>query len=274
MPALTKIRFSAKISKQAPIEKVPAGKRLLKMIDAKNFRAELSRIFGENGLGSMLSFGKADKLLALTEHLTAENEKYNLTAITDPIKIILNHYADSAAILKFIPKGSKIIDIGCGAGFPSLPAAILRDDLNITSIDSIAKRIEFVKSAAKICGLSNLRAECMRAEDGGKDTQMRERFDIAVSRAVAELRILSELALPYVKVGGCLIAMKGRNAENEARDAKRSISMLGGELKAVEKAEVRGGEEPLEHRAVIIYKKSKTPSAYPRPYAQISKKPL
>ena len=243
-------------------------------INEQYFKAELSRVFKENGLGALINLEKSEKFLELTKRMLTENEKYNLTAITDPDKIILNHYADCASLAAKLPKGASIIDVGCGAGFPTLPLAIVRDDLKIFAIDSTAKRIAYVEESARLLGLSGVKCAVMRAEDGAKSAELREKFDFATARAVAEMRVLCELCLPYVKVGGAMIAMKGKNAEFELSAAKRAIAILGGKDAKVESLTLTGKDEVLTHPLIIIEKKTKTPPTYPRPYAQISKKPL
>ena len=152
--------------------------------------------------------------------------------------------------------------------------AILRPDVTILAIDSTAKRIGYVNETAELLGLKNVTAIAMRAEDGGKNSEYRERFDIVTARAVAEMRVLSELCLPYAKVGGQFIAMKGKNAEFELQGAKKAISMLGGRDVKVEEISLKGATETLTHPLIIINKKERTPQNYPRPFAQISKKPL
>ncbi len=243
-------------------------------INEQSFKAELSRVFKENGLASLLSMEKSEKFLMLTKRMLTENEKYNLTAITDPSKIILNHYADCATLAARLPKGAKIIDVGCGAGFPTLPLAIVREDVEILAMDSTAKRIAYVEESAKLLGLTNVKAIAMRAEDGAVKPEYREKFDFATARAVAELRILCELCLPYVKVGGQMIAMKGKNAEFELSNSKKAMAILGAKGVKVEDIKLTNGSEELTHPLIIIDKKSKTPDAYPRPFAKISKKPL
>lgn len=244
-------------------------------INEKEFTSELMRVFKENGMGKLLNTDKCKKLYALAERLVTENEKYNLTAITDTEGIILNHFCDSAALSELLPAGARIIDIGCGAGFPTLPLAIVREDLNIFAVDSTAKRVNYVKESAELLGISNVNTACMRAEDGARLPEYRESFDFATARAVAEMRVLCELTLPYVSVGGALIAMKGKNAEYELSSAAKAISILGGKLKETKKLTLKNGaKEPLTHPLIVITKKNKTPAAYPRPYAQISKKPL
>ena len=243
-------------------------------LDKQSFISLLTKTFRENGMGGLLSKESAEKLYQLTERMLEENEKYNLTAITEPKKVILHHYADCATLSSRLPKGAKIIDVGCGAGFPTLPLAILRPDLKITALDSTTKRIGYVKESAKLFGLEGVKAICMRAEDGGRDPSLRESFDFATARAVAEMRVLSELCLPFVKIGGKFIAMKGKNAEFELSSAKRAISMLGGRGTLCEEVTLKGEDEVLTHPLIIVEKREKTPATYPRPFAQISKKPL
>ena len=238
------------------------------------FSEKLTAVCDAQGLGSLITPDRAEAFYTLYRFLLEENEKYNLTAITDPDKIILNHYADCVAMASRLKKGANIIDVGCGAGFPSLPLAIVRPDLKILAVDSTAKRINYVNESARLLGLDNLTAEVMRAEDGGKNPAYREKFDYATARAVAEMRILTELCLPFVKVGGQMVAMKGKNAEFELSSAKKAIATLGGRNTVCENITLKGEGETLTHPLIIIDKKERTPQNLPRPYAQISKKPL
>ena len=257
------------------VEPIPNLRRKFMSICKNEFISELTRIFKENGMGKLLNMDKCEKLYFLTERLLEENEKYNLTAITAPAEIILNHYCDSATLSELLPEGAKLIDIGCGAGFPTLPLAVLREDLKITALDSTAKRVNYVKESAQLLGLGSVNAVCMRAEVGCTLPEYREKFDFATARAVAEMRILAELTLPYVKIGGKLIAMKGKNAEYELSSAARAIAMLGGKHKTTRNVTLIGEKgEIYNHPLVIVDKVHKTPAAYPRAYAQISKKPL
>ncbi len=244
-------------------------------VNEKSFYSLLTKTFSDNGLGSMLNKEVSEKFYRLTVRMLEENEKYNLTAITEPEKIILNHYADCAVLAKRLKKNAKVIDVGCGAGFPTLPVAILRDDVTILAVDSTAKRINYVNETAEMLGLSGVTAVAMRAEDGGKDPEYREKFDYATARAVAEMRVLSELCLPYVKLGGEFIAMKGKNAEFELTAAKKAIATLGGRNTKVEEVKLTDTHgEVFSHPLISVEKKEKTPIAYPRVFAQISKKPL
>ena len=243
------------------------------LFDEKQFKSRLTKVFDKNGFSSMLNMERVEKFTELTEIMLEENEKYNLTAIKEPNKIILNHYADCAALAAILPKGAKIADVGCGAGFPTLPVAILRPDLTILGIDSTAKRINYVNMVAEKLGLSNVTAITARAEDVGK-SELRETFDVVTARAVAAMRVLCELSLPLVKLGGQMIAMKGKNAEFELSESKKAISLLGAKINATHMVRLADDDEEIIHPLIILDKKSKTPPAYPRPFAQISKKPL
>ena len=201
------------------------------------------------------------------------NAVTNLTAIRNTPDAIVKHYADSLMAAKYIPIGAKVLDIGCGPGFPSIPLAIYRSDLIVIGLDSTAKKIAFVNQCADLLGLSNLRAISGRAEDAKIAKELGE-FDVVVSRAVARLNVLCELCMPYVKIGGFLLAMKAAKAEEEATEAKRCIEILGGEP-AVLHNETLCSNKTCEPRCLIqISKKKRCPVGYPRAYAQILKKPL
>ena len=244
-------------------------------LDVARFTADLGRAFKENGIGGLLSHERTLAFARLTERMLEENEKYNLTAIREPEKIALLHYADCATLSAMLPKGASVIDVGCGAGFPTLPLAILRPDLSILAVDSTEKRVRYVEETARLLGLENVTARTMRAEDGAKDPLLREHFDVACARAVAEMRILCELCLPFVRVGGEMIAMKGRQAAHEVQGAKKAISLLGGRLLSVDETPLHSSTLGEMGRGIVrIRKERKTPADYPRAYAQISKKPL
>lgn len=243
------------------------------MVDQKEFTRILTGTFQKNGLSSFLSQSKVEAFYRLTEFMLEQNKLFNLTAITEPEKIILLHYADCAKLAAVLPKKIKMIDIGCGAGFPTLPVALLRPDIEILAIDSTAKKVNYVASAAELLGLSNVKTRVARAEDLARG-ELREHFDVATARAVSEMRILAELALPFVRLGGQFIAMKGKNAEFELASAKRALAMLGGKFKKMDKVALTDGKETMEHPLIFIDKNTKSPDTYPRAYAQITKKPL
>jgi 16S rRNA (guanine527-N7)-methyltransferase len=155
-----------------------------------------------------------------------------------------------------------------------LPLAIVREDIEILGLDSTAKRTNYVNESAALLGLKNLTAICARAEDAARLSDYRETFDFATARAVAELRTLTELCLPFVKIGGKMLAMKGKNAEFELKGAKKAISMLGGADPVCHEIKLIGEGEDFSHPVIEIKKRMKTPALYPRPYAKISKSPL
>lgn len=214
------------------------------------------------------------KFQTYTDMLLEYNSFMNLTAITDPYEIKIKHYLDSLTLLcenKF-KDGLRVIDIGAGAGFPSMPNAIVCENVNFTMLDSLGKRVNFLNDVAKKLELENVVAIHSRAEDGGQNLDMREKYDIAVARAVADLAVLSEYALPFVKVGGYFLAMKGTTPEEEINNAKKSIKTLGGKIEKVDEINI----EPLglKHTIVVIEKIAKTPSQFPRKAGTPSKKPL
>lgn len=204
------------------------------------------------------------------ELLVSWNEKINLTAITDPFGITEKHFLDSLAVFKddIIPQNSSVIDVGTGAGFPGIPMKIYRNDLNVTLLDSLNKRINFL---TEVSNKLSLGMNCIhsRAEDGAKKADLREKFDIATARAVAPLPILCEYCLPYVKIGGKFVALKGPN--EEAKDSFTAYRTLGAEISDVKEYELPCGDK----RQIIVYNKIKeTPKKYPRNPSQIDKKPL
>ena len=218
---------------------------------------------------------ESEKLFELTQIMLETNKVMNLTAIKEENSIILRHYIDSLLVSEYIPENAKIIDIGCGAGFPTLPLAIFRPDISITAVDSTAKRIEYVKSTASKLELQNVTAISARAEDLGQNIDFREKFDIATARAVASLPVLTELCLPLVKKNGCFIAMKGSKADQELADAQQAIKICGGSVSNIFTPSLITSNSESETRCIIQIKKlSATPQNYPRHFSKISKKPL
>ncbi len=191
------------------------------------------------------------------------NKKINLTAITEPREVEIKHFEDSLTCLKsgYIKDGDKIVDVGTGAGFPGLPIKIENKNVNLTLMDSLNKRINFLKEVSNQLGLD---VECIhiRAEEAGKNKLYREQFDVSVSRAVARLSLLTEYCLPLVKKGGYMLAMKGKDIEDELEEAKPLIKILGGKVKEVQLHTL--SDEDITHSIVVIEKISDTPAKYPR----------
>ncbi len=202
------------------------------------------------------------------------NERINLTAITEPRDVAVKHMVDSltaydAALFSGAPT---VIDVGTGAGFPGIPLKIFDPSIRLTLMDSLAKRLAFLEAVVEDLGLTGVTCVHARAEDAAHEPQRRERYDIAVSRAVARLPVLLEYTLPFVKKGGHLIALKGRTAEEEATDAKRALKLLGGRLETIRPVTLPGLSDK---RAVLtITKIAPTPKAYPRKAGTPAKKPL
>ena len=202
------------------------------------------------------------------------NERMNLTAITEPRDVAVKHMVDSltaydAALFSGAPT---VIDVGTGAGFPGIPLKIFDPSIRLTLMDSLAKRLAFLEAVVEDLGLTGVTCVPARAEDAAREQQHRERYDIAVSRAVARLPVLLEYTLPFVKKGGHLIALKGRTAEEEATDAKRALKLLGGRLETIRPVTLPGLSDK---RAVLtITKIAPTPKAYPRKAGTPAKKPL
>ncbi|MBQ7400282.1 MAG: 16S rRNA (guanine(527)-N(7))-methyltransferase RsmG [Clostridia bacterium] len=229
-----------------------------------------------------ISEDTAQKFEALSDELEKFNAHTNVTALKTREDIAIKHFADSLAVLKYdlIKKNANVIDIGCGAGFPGLPVKMLRPDIKITFVDSTAKKLKFTSSVAELFEMSDVEVCPERAEElvsKGK----REKYDVALSRAVASLPVLVELVLPFVKVGGCFVAYKSSleadtaNKESELSKAMGGIKKLGGKVEAVLDASLPGAnDETQKHSLIVIRKTSRTPDSFPRRYAQIVKKPL
>lgn len=213
-----------------------------------------------------------NKFWVYMTNLLEWNEKINLTAITDEDDIILKHFIDSLTILEYIPEKSNVIDVGTGAGFPGIPLKIVREDINMTLMDSLNKRITFLNEIINKLGLKKINAIHSRAEELAKMPEHREKYDIAVSRAVANLSTLSEYMIPFVKVGGKCICMKGSNIEEELKTAKNAIKELGGEIEKVINFKLPDSDN--ERNIIIIKKVRNTKNKYPRKAGMPSKEPL
>lgn len=206
------------------------------------------------------------------EMLVDWNTRINLTAITDVEGIMTRHFEDSLTVLSVvdIPRNAKVIDIGTGAGFPGMVLKIVRPDIELTLLDSLNKRLVFLDEVAKAIGIK-VETLHLRAEDGGKNSAYREKYDIACARAVANLRELSEYCLPYVKVGGKFISMKGPEVQNEVDSARTGIGILGGKINSVIELKISDGSG---RNIIVLDKVKNTPPQFPRNAAKISKKPL
>lgn len=232
---------------------------------------EMMKLLGAR-LGFRLNRVQLLQLERYYENLIAWNKKINLTAITEPDQVAVKHFLDCMMIFRYadIPEQARVIDIGTGAGFPGVVMKICRPDLELTLLDSLNKRLIFLCELKKEL-LIDYTLESMRAEDGGKNPEYREKYDIVVSRAVAQLDMLNELCLPYARVGGAFYAFKGPKGREEAQTCAKGAKRLGGEIGTIN--EYMLGED-YERMIIRIDKVSPTPDAYPRAYAKIKSKPL
>ena len=200
------------------------------------------------------------------------NEKMNLTAIIEPSEIILKHFIDSITILKDIKDGSTVVDVGTGAGFPGIPLSIMNPTLKITLVDSLNKRLIFLQEVIKELNLKNVELIHARTEEFGRNKKYREKFDIATSRAVANLATLSEYLLPLVKINGQAISMKAGNASQEIEEAQKAIKTLGGHINRID--EFYLPQTDIARTIIIIDKIKETPNQYPRKAGTPLKEPI
>ncbi len=228
-------------------------------------------VSGLKDLGYNIEENKTDKFQKYSEMLVEWNEKMNLTSIVDPEGIAVKHFLDSVApIFSFeIKENSKVIDVGTGAGFPGIPIKIIREDLEFTYLDSLNKRINFLKEVSDNLGFENVEFVHGRAEEAGQNKLYREKFDLAVSRAVAPLKILSEYSIPLLKVGGTFAAFKAFDIDEELNDAKAMIGSLGGKIKDITEVEIPKSD--LVRKIVLIEKIKETPKQFPRKANKIKK---
>lgn len=231
----------------------------------------LAEIAAEYGLE--LDENYLDSAERYSDLLLEWNEKINLTAITEPQEIAVKHFLDSLLLLKAvdIKENASLIDVGTGAGFPSLPCKLYRRDLKIVLLDALNKRIGFLNEVVNSLGLENASAIHGRAEECGHDSGYRERFDVATARAVAKLRELCEYCLPLVKVGGYFAALKSGDIDEEVTQAESAIKLLGGDTPEIKRFTLPDGSE---RSIVLIKKKSQTATKYPRNQSKIKTKPL
>ena len=210
-------------------------------------------------------------LLQYADLLVEKNKVMNLTAITEPADIATLHFLDSAALLTLTDfKNKKVADVGTGAGFPGMPLRIVEPSIRLTLLDSLNKRVDFLKEVCEDLALTNV--DCVHARAEEFAAKKRESFDIVTSRAVANLQMLSELCLPLVKVGGYFLSMKAVDSDQELADAKHAIEVLGGQVEKIETYAIPGTD--VSHRLIFIKKIKETGKKYPRAFAKIKKNPL
>ncbi|MBR2731313.1 MAG: 16S rRNA (guanine(527)-N(7))-methyltransferase RsmG [Clostridia bacterium] len=236
------------------------------MIDKYQLQTEAA------ALGVELSDAQLEQFDRLAQALVTQNQVMNLTAITEPAEIVTKHFADSLTVAAALPlpTGAAVLDLGTGAGFPGLPLLILRPDLQMTLLDSTAKKLTYAAATAEALGLT-VQTLHQRAEVAGRDPAYRADFDLVCSRAVAALPVLCEYALPLLRIGGCLAAMKSVRAEEELAQAAAAIRILGGKVRDIKTYTLADGSS---RTILLIEKTSQTPTNYPRPGTQIAKKPL
>ena len=223
---------------------------------------------GLPGLGLSLPEEVQGTLCAFGEAVIEQNKVMNLTAITEPTQVAKLHLLDSLSLLSLENlKGKKVIDVGCGAGFPGVPVKIACPEMKLTLLDSLGKRMQWLETILPTLGVE---AECVTARAEEAVSDRRESYDYATSRAVARLNILLELTAPYVKVGGKVLAMKGTAAQEELAEAKNAISRLGLKVEKVEEFPMDG----TAHTVIVLKKVAHTPPQYPRRYAKIKQNPL
>lgn len=224
--------------------------------------------------GFVLTAPQLMQFAAYATFLVAYNQRVNLTAIVAPREIAVKHFLDSLLLLDAVslPHGATLIDVGTGAGFPSVPCRIVRNDLAVTLLDSLNKRLTFLAQLSERLGQPNLTLHA-RAEDAGHQPDLREQFDVATARAVAPLRELLEYCLPFVKVGGAFVALKGGAVADEGSDAVTACERLGGQLEAQQQVVLPDPER--SRRTLLAYRKvAPTPDAFPRGRGKIQKSPL
>lgn len=242
-------------------------------MDSPGIEDILRQGFAEQGLTSQIDARALPKLDCYCRLLLEKNQVMNLTAIREAEGVARLHMLDCAALLKFCEfKNKTLIDVGTGAGFPGMVLKILVPSLEVTLLDSLNKRLDWLRETCDSLGLEGIRTLHARAEEQALVKGFRDSFDFAAARAVADLRILCELCLPYVKVGGKFLAMKSTGSGEELSQAAHAVKLLGGRVATVEDYQIPGTE--VAHRLIVIEKVAPALKGYPRRWAKIQKEPL
>ncbi|MBR3697070.1 MAG: 16S rRNA (guanine(527)-N(7))-methyltransferase RsmG [Clostridia bacterium] len=234
---------------------------------------EFEQIFNNELLKNNIKLNTFDyeKMFYYMNSIIEYNKKINLTSITDRKMFLVKHLIDSLTINRFVASGKNLIDIGTGAGFPGIPLKIANPNLEVTLIDSINKKLEVIRSIINNMYIGKIDIIHSRAEDLGINKEYREKFDFATTRAVAKLNIIVEYMLPFIKIGGKAICMKGPNITEELKEAEKAIKILGGKIEKVEKINL---DNEYERSIVIILKEKTTPIQYPRRNGRPLKEPI
>lgn len=239
-----------------------------------NFESDLRKLLvdGANEFNISLNEEQIDKFFKYKNILKEWNEKINLTAIEEDRDIIIKHFVDSLSIVPLMKgDGIKLIDVGTGAGFPGIPVKIARESIEVTLLDSLDKRVKFLNEVIKENSLKDIKALHGRAEEKGVLPEFREKYDICTARAVASLPVLIEYCLPFVKIGGCFIAMKGSSTE-EIDNSKKALDIIGGKIEEVKEFTLPFSD--IKRNVIVIRKFRQTPTKYPRKAGKPSKEPL
>lgn len=240
------------------------------------FNYDLTKLYnGLDSLGIEYNDNKINQLISFYEMVVEKNKVMNLTGITEFDEFVYKHFLDSLILEKAFPlikNNISVIDVGTGAGFPGIPLAIIYDNAEFTLIDSLNKRVNFLNEVITALSIENVNAVAGRAEELGKNSSYREQYDLCVTRAVAEINLLSEYTLPFVKVGGKCIPYKSLQINDEIENGSKAISILGGEIDRVVEIDINGTD--LYRNLLLINKIESTPSKYPRRPGIPKKKPL
>lgn len=231
----------------------------------------MEQVFLNNGIS--LNEQKLLKFNDFCGFLLQENKKYNLTAVRTEEGVYLKHFADSLMGAQNFNGGESVLEIGSGAGFPSVPLKINQNELNFTLIEATGKKCEFLKKSGEILKFDNFKVLCGRAEELAKKQEYQEKYDVVTARAVAELNVLLELSVAFLKVGGKAVFYKSYS-ESEINGAKNALKELGCSIESVKKYVLNGDEKQLERAIIVIKKQKQTPEKYPREYKKIISRPL